>query len=43
MAASDKPLAPCMVYQPIWMELGLPEEVLRRADTPRDGWATLTR
>lgn len=43
MSASDKPLAPCMVCQPIWIELGLPPEAaLRWADTERDGCATLT-
>lgn len=36
MAASDKPLAPCTVHQPIWIELGLPPEAaLKRAATQR--------
>lgn len=43
MSASDKPLAPRMVCQPIWIELGLPPEAaLGWADTERDGCATLT-
>lgn len=48
MSASVKPLAPCMVYQPISMEVGLPPEaVLRQAEThahthtQSDGCATL--